>query len=275
MARRLTLIAGSGSLVPLVVAAARRRGDVLQAIDIVGRGDLEADAVKQIPLAQASELVEAVKGFRTSHIVLAGSVQISDADREAVARALGLVGRLAGSLGDIGFAAMILLYCRVIGVKIVAVQDVAPDLLAPNETIAGPALGGAATASARLALSAARAIGAIDLGQSIVFAGDRPVAAEDAEGTDALLRRVAALKGSGLTGNGSAPLILAKALKPRQPKYADLPAIGAQTIRNASSAGVSIVAVEAGRSLILDRAELIAEADARKVSVIGLRVDND
>jgi DUF1009 family protein len=273
MARRLTLIAGSGSLVPLVLESARRNGDIVQVIDIVGREDVGPEA-KHIPLARAAELVAAVKAFRPAQIVLAGGVHISDADRQAVAKAFGLVGRMAGSLGDIGFIAMVVLYCRLAGVKPVGVQDVAPDLLAPDGPIAGPALDASAMAQARLALVKARAIGVIDLGQAIVLSGDRPVAAEDADGTDAVLRRVAAMRANGAIGDGSAPLILAKAVKPKQPRQADLPTVGVQTIRNAAAAGISIVAVEAGKSLVLDRAELAAEADARGISVLGLKIAN-
>ncbi len=271
MPRRLTLIAGSGSLVPLIAAAAKRHGDTLQVIDVVARGDLTGDVVSAIPLSQAEAVIAAVKSFRTSHMVLAGAVHISDAEREGLAKAFGFAGRVAKSLGDVGFAGMILVYCRLIGVKLIGAHEVAPDLLAPEGLIAGPALTAEATEFARGALKAARAVGAIDLGQSIVCSGDRPVAAEDAGGTDALLTRVAALRAAGIVGNGTAPLILAKALKPKQPRFVDLPSVGAETVRKAAAAGIAILAVEAGRSLALEREALTAEANARGVSVIGLR----
>ena len=124
MARRLTLVAGSGSLVPLIAEAARREGGDLQVIDLVGRGDVTGDRTEQIPLSEASRLIEAVKSFRTTHMVLAGAVQISDADREGIARAFGFVGKMARSLGDVGFAGMVLVYCRMIGVKLVGAHDV-------------------------------------------------------------------------------------------------------------------------------------------------------
>ena len=97
----------------------------------------------------------------------------------------------------------------------------------------------------------ARAIGRLDLGQAVVVSGDRPIAAEDAGGTDALLQRVAQLRELGHFGDGAAPLILAKALKPRQPKFVDLPTIGPETIVKAAEAGIAAVIVEAKRSLVL------------------------
>lgn len=271
MGRRLTLIAGSGALVPLVADAARGSGDPLQVLDLVGRGDVAGDVVLPVSLSDAGGLIEAVKSFRTTHLVLAGGVRISDADREGLAKAFGLAGRLARSLGDVGLAGMLLVYSRMIGIKLVGAQDIAPGLLAPAGHIAGPPINPAFMVHAEAALAAARAVGAIDLGQSVALSGDRPIAAEDAGGTDALLARVAVLREAGLAGNGRSPLILAKAVKPKQPRFADLPAIGPETVVNAAAAGISLIVVEAKRSLLLDRTAIEAEAAARGVSVIGLR----
>lgn len=269
--RRLTLIAGSGTLPPVMAAAAQRNGDTLQVIDLLGRGDLTGDRVDHIPLARASELIAAVKSFRTSHMVLAGGVHISDADREGLVNAFGFAGRMARVAGDIGIASMILLFCRMNRIKLIGAHEIAPELLAAEGHIAGPPLDPALAGSARIALNAARTIGTIDLGQSVVVSGNRPIAAEDTGGTDALLKRVAELRGAGLTGNSGMPLILAKARKPKQPSFVDLPAIGAKTVINAAGAGIAVIVVEARGTLLLDRAEIEREATARAVTIVGLR----
>lgn len=269
--RRLTLIAGSGTLPPLMAAAARRRGDTLQVIDLLGRGDIPGDQVEHLTLAQAPELITAVKLFRTSHMVLAGGVHISDADREGLVNAFGFAGRMARVAGDIGIASMILLFCRMNRIKLIGAHEIAPDLLAPEGHIAGPPLDPAFAPSVKIALNAARTVGTIDLGQSVVVSGNRPIAAEDTGGTDALLARVSELRAAGLAGNSAAPLILAKARKPKQPSFVDLPAIGAQTVINAAAAGISVIAVEARGTLLLDRPAIEREATARKVTVVGAR----
>lgn len=269
--RRLTLIAGSGTLPPLMAAAARRNGDTLQVIDLLGRGDIAGDRVERISLAQAPQLIEAVKAFRTSHMVLAGGVHISDADREGLVNAFGFAGRVARVAGDIGIAGMILLFCRTNRIKLIGAHEIAPDLLAPEGHIAGPPLAPELQASVAIALNAARAIGAIDLGQSVVVSGNRPIAAEDTGGTDTLLRRVAELRAAGLAGNSGVPLVLGKARKPRQPSFVDLPAIGAQTVVNAAGAGIAVIVVEAKGTLLLDRAEIEREAAARRITIVGRR----
>jgi hypothetical protein len=267
--RRVTLIAGSGLLAPLVAAAVRQRGDTLEVIDIVGRGDL--DGATHMTLAQASELIATVKAHKTTHLVMAGGVHISDAEREGIAKAFGLAGKVARVAGDIGLAGMILMFCRVNRIKLVGVHEIAPDLLAPEGHIAGPPLDPALTASAQRALAVARAVGAVDLGQSVIVSGNRPIAAEDTGGTDALLLRAAELRARGLAGNSGLPLILAKAKKPKQPSFVDLPAIGSNTVVNAAAAGVSVVVLEARNTLLLDRAAIEREADTRGITVVGLK----
>jgi DUF1009 family protein len=271
MGGRLTLVAGSGSLVPPVARAARRRFEEVQVIDLYGRGDIEASRVTALPVSEGPAIIAAMKSFRTTHLALVGAVRLSDADREGIARTLGIAGKLGRSFGDIGLAGMGLVYTRMMGIRLVGAHDVAPDLLAPEGRIAGPEVAGEDLSPVRLAFAGARAIGSIDLGQSIVYSGRRPVAAEDAEGTDALLARVEAMHRNGLVGTGGHALILAKAVKPKQPRFVDLPAIGPQTIANAAAAGISIVAVEAKRTLLLERDELQPEAESRGVSVLGLR----
>ncbi|RYE10174.1 MAG: DUF1009 domain-containing protein [Hyphomicrobiales bacterium] len=269
MARRLTLVAGAGDLVPHLAAAIARSGDPVQILDLAGRAPTLGPHAIPVSLDDPAGLVRAVTSFRTSHIVLAGGVHLSDTHREGLAAALGLPDKIAGSLGDIGLATMVMAFAARHRVRLVGAHHVAPELVAPEGHIAGPVVDASAFAAG--ALKAARAVGTLDLGQAIVMAGKRAIAAEDAGGTDALLARVAVLREEGRTGNGQYPLILAKARKPKQPDYVDLPAIGPETVINAAAAGISIIVVEARTTLVIERARLEAEAAVRGISVIGLR----
>lgn len=272
MARRVTLVAGGGDLVPHVANAIRERGDTLQVVDLVGRSEpIAADQFTRQSLSDAAALLAGIRAFGPSHMVLAGGVHLTDTDRRGLADAFGLAGKLAGGLGDIGLAGMILLYGKAQGWKLVGAHEVAPELLAPLGRIAGPVVEAALDAVADRAMKAAKAIGAIDLGQSVVMSGSRPIAAEDAGGTDGLLQRVAQLRAAGLVGEKHGTLVLAKARKPKQPSFVDLPAIGASTVTGAAEAGISVIAVEAGASLLLDRPGIEREAAAHGVAVIGLR----
>jgi len=87
---------------------------------------------------------------------------------------------------------------------------------------------------------------------------------EAIEGTDALIKRCASLKKSGKGG------VLVKTCKPQQDKDLDLPTIGVETIQHAHEAGLSGIAVHAGKAFLLDGQEVAKTADAYKMFVIGI-----
>ena len=87
---------------------------------------------------------------------------------------------------------------------------------------------------------------------------------EAIEGTDALIARCADLRREGPGG------VLVKASKPGQERRADLPTIGRRTVEGAAAAGLRGIAVEAGASLIIDRAAVVAAADRSGLFVVGV-----
>ena len=88
------------------------------------------------------------------------------------------------------------------------------------------------------------------------------VAVEGIEGTDATIRRAGAL----VRGD----LVVVKACKPAQDTRFDLPAVGLQTIHTMREVSGRVLAVEAGRTLMLDRDELLAAADAADIAVVAV-----
>jgi hypothetical protein len=125
------------------------------------------------------------------------------------------------------------------------------------------------------AMRAARALGALDIGQAAVCANGVVLALEAQEGTDAMLRRCAELP-SALRGSPGAPAgVLAKAPKPIQDRRVDLPTVGPETVLAAAQAGLAGIVGEAGGLLIVDRASVIAEADALGLFVYGLPPDRE
>ncbi|MEQ1901915.1 MAG: UDP-2,3-diacylglucosamine diphosphatase LpxI [Devosia sp.] len=266
MARRLTLIAGSGSLAPTLLEAIRGNGDAVQ---VLGVADAALDGAIKVDVNAPQHILARVRGFGTTHLLLAGAVSISSEARSAWMRAAGLSG--SGPIGDTVLSRALAAIAGKMGVALIGAHELVPSLLAPVGLIAGPPLDEAHTELAGFALSAARRAGTRDIGQALVMSGRHVMAAEDSDGTDALLRRVKSIHAAG-QGDG-APLVLAKARKPGQPEFVDLPAIGPRTIANAVEAGISIVVIEARHTLLLDRAALEAAANDRAVSVLGLAAD--
>jgi len=271
MTRRVTLVAGTGSLVPHIATAIQRRGDDIQIIDIIGGRDLPGLKAVFRPLADVAALLASIDEFGPTELALAGGVHISEQERRNIAVQMGPGGSGVGAMGDLGLAATIGHYCQKMGYGLLDVPGVAPELVAPEGYIAGPALDPQMQGVAAYGLSVARAVGAIDLGQSVVVSAQRPIAAEDAGGTDVLLERVAELRRQGLVGGEQGPLVLGKSRKPDQPSFFDLPSIGSDTIVNAAIAGLSAIVVEAGGTLLLDRAGLERAAEKHGIPVVGLR----
>jgi DUF1009 family protein len=109
----------------------------------------------------------------------------------------------------------------------------------------------------------ARELGRLDLGQSVVVCDGACVAIEAMEGTDAIMERAAVLV------NGE-PLRVVKLAKPNQDLRFDVPVIGPATVRLMVRLKVSALAIEARKTLMIDREELIREADAAGIAVVAV-----
>ena len=109
----------------------------------------------------------------------------------------------------------------------------------------------------------ANALAGFDIGQSVVVAERACVALEAMEGTDAMLRRAAGL------ANGK-PLRLVKVSRRRKHLLFDVPVAGLDTIGVMKETHTTALAVDAGRTLFLDKDELIASANAAGIAIIGV-----
>jgi DUF1009 family protein len=114
------------------------------------------------------------------------------------------------------------------------------------------------------------ALAPFDVGQAAILADHRIVAIEAAEGTDAMIRRVAELASSGRLKIAKGDGVLVKAPKEGQDLRVDMPAIGPDTLRNIAEAGLAGIALRAGRVLVGDRGKLGRLADQLGVFVEGV-----
>jgi hypothetical protein len=112
----------------------------------------------------------------------------------------------------------------------------------------------------------AGALADFDVGQSVAICERAAVALEAMEGTDAMLRRAASLV------NGR-PLTLVKVSNRRRHLLFDVPVAGLDTIDVMRETGTTALAVDAGRTLLLDREELLARADAAGIAITGYAPD--
>jgi len=156
------------------------------------------------------------------------------------------------------------------GLKVVAPHDVAPEILAPAGPIGRREPSAAELADIRLGLDCLRAMSAHDVGQAVVVGRGRVLAVEAAEGTDAMVDRVAELRRVGRIRLPDGTGVLVKAPKAGQDRRIDLPALGPRTVLGAERARLAGVAITAGAAVVADPVELVAVADRAGLFVYGI-----
>lgn len=265
-APKLGIIAGGGDLPRLLIDACKAGARAHFVLGLSGFADPQTlPADEWLHLSEVGKAFTALKNAGAREIVLAGTVRrpnISEIKFDL--KAAGFLARVAGrSLGDDGLLSVIVSEIEREGFKVVGADSVLVDLLAPAGVLGRHQPDAAAKADIARGLEAARELGAADIGQAVVVQQGVILGVESAEGTDALLARCASLAMDAPGG------VLVKAKKPQQERRADLPAIGVNTVHNAKAAGLRGIAVEAGHSLMLGRAQIIAAADEAGLFIVG------
>jgi DUF1009 family protein len=272
---RMAVVAGSGRL-PIDLAeniAAHDQKPFVVMIEGEASADLASFDHEELVLENFASLGTLLKRQGVTHAVFAGGI----ARRPKLASlkpSLALLRFLPRALtalakGDDGMLRALAGSLESIGIKVVGAHEIAPDLLAAEGPITGVAPLKSDWRDIEAAAAAARAIGALDIGQAAVAIGGRAIALEGVEGTDGLLERTKDLRSHGRLA-GKQRGVLVKCAKPGQELRMDLPTIGPATVTAAHAAGLAGIGVEADRSLVLDLAGVIAEADRLGLFVIGL-----
>jgi DUF1009 family protein len=264
------LIAGNGQLPFELARGARARGSRIAAVAFEGLAEpgLEglADAYVAQPIGQLERLFAFLRGAGVKQVVLAGKVPkrvLYDGTNLAPdARALQILAKLRDRSDD-----SILLACAAAleeeGFELLSQAELAPELLAKEGQLGARAPTAEQLAELRFAWPIAKALGGLDVGQTVVVEGRAVLALEAIEGTDLAIRRGVAL-------GGGAGACVVKVAKPQQDPRFDVPAIGVETVRALASGKGGLLAVEAGATLLLQREALIREADAAGIALLGV-----
>ncbi|WP_196258289.1 UDP-2,3-diacylglucosamine diphosphatase LpxI domain-containing protein [Pelagibacterium limicola] len=271
--RRLALVAGSGALPLRAIAAAREAGWQVRVLTLHPRDDLAEENPFQIKVSRPDLVLREIRAFRATHVCAVGGMHLGDKDRENLATFAGDDSR--ENRGDSKLSQLGAQLLKMLGIPFIGVHEIVADLLAEEGVLGTIVPDEYLLAAMRHAFAAARRAGELDLGQALVTSGSRVLALEDIAGTDALIARIRMFRASGLVGDGAARLVLAKTSKPGQPVHIDLPAIGPDTIAGAAEAGIAGIVVEAGRTLMIEREDLIAAANRANIAIVGLRESHD
>src|SRR5262245_26867265 len=156
------------------------------------------------------------------------------------------------------------------GLRLVGAHEIAPDILIQEGTLARAKPSELDRGDIALGLEYLRASGKFDIGQAVVVAGRHILAVEAAEGTDAMLARVAEMRANGRLRARPGTGTLVKSPKPAQDRRFDLPSIGPQTVEGVVRAGLAGIAVLAGSTIVAEPAQLIELADRNAIFVVGV-----
>jgi DUF1009 family protein len=148
-----------------------------------------------------------------------------------------------------------------LGIELLDQRPFLGDWLAGARTWTKRAPTDAEWSDIRRGFTVARALAAASVGQTVVLRRGAVSAVEAIEGTTEAIRRGAALAGPGA--------VVVKATAPTHDFRFDVPAVGVESLEAAAAGGVTAVAIEAGRVLVLDREATIGRADAAGIALVS------
>lgn len=271
----VAVVCGAGTIGPAVAESIARSRDVFV---LALRGWADPEKMKRfrhdwIGIGQLGQLFRIARREGCRDVILIGSVlrpRLSDVrfDWETFKLLPRIVRMFRG--GDNRLLSGIADIVEENGFRLVAPQDVAPEILVPAGPLGRHEPNERDLGDITLALQLLRALGQFDVGQGAVVAYRNVLAIEAADGTDEMLAHIAALRASGRISTARGVGVLVKAPKPGQDRRLDMPSIGPRTIESIARAGLAGIAVVGGETIIAEPARVAAEADAAGVFVVGL-----
>lgn len=265
--QKLGLIAGNGRFPIIFAENARRLGYTVTAVAHLGETEPElekhVERIHWIKIGQLNKLIAAFKEDGVRQAVMLGGIRKTHVFTTVRPdfRTLSIASRLRALKDDAilrEFAAElegegITIRESTFGLDGILVEDSPLTKRRPTKK---------EWDDIRYGWDVAREVGRLDIGQCVVVKDRVIVAVEAVEGTDRAIQRGGELAGEGV--------VVVKRCKPQQDLRFDLPAIGPKTIQVMASVKATALAVEAGRSVLLDRQEMIHQAERAGIAVVGL-----
>ena len=271
------IIAGSGDFPYEIAAAVRASGRDVFVLGLRGffNRSLRAFPFASVDMLDPQKAIEILRSRSVRDVVLAGGVH-----RPGPSALLSIYSAyrnrdelraLLGS-GDDRLLRGVVLFLEDHQFNVLGVDSVAPSLLAPLGAITQLRAPDHIQPTIRFAKSLLSELGQYDIGQGVVIAGERVLAVEGPEGTDAMILRVRDMQKSKRVKLSDTPAVLVKFAKPHQDHRVDLPAIGPRTIRAAKSAHLAGIVIAAGDVVLVEKDKLISDADRAGMFIEGVQV---
>ena len=265
--RKLGLIAGNGKFPLIFAAEAKRAGYHVAAVAHHGETDETiarvADEVTWVYVGQLGKMIRSFRRSGVTEAVMAGGI-----------RKVRLFGNFRPDLRGARFLAKVKsreddALLRGIaeemaqdGIQILASTLCLPQIIAAQGVMTRRAPSAEQWADIRLGFQVAKEIGRLGIGQTVVVRKQVVVAVEALEGTDAAIARAGQLAKTGI--------VVVKVSKPQQDLRFDVPAAGVDTVERLHEAKASVLAVEAGKTILLEKEALLERAERYGIAVVGV-----
>jgi UDP-2,3-diacylglucosamine hydrolase len=262
----LGIIAGNG-VYPRLLADGARKAGVVKIVATAFTDETDPVLERHVNVLEwmrVGQLGRFLKFFRSQgiqHAIMAGQIAPKNLfDLRPDLKALMLLGKLKQRNAESIFAALADELAK-IDIDLLPATTFLEDSLAQSGVIAGPKLSPRQEHDVELGWNVAKEIARLDIGQTIIIKNGTIVAVEALEGTNEAIKR-----GGTLAREGA---VMVKVSKPNQDMRFDVPVIGVETVRIAAESGVRVIAVEAGKTLLLERDAVVDLANCTKISIVG------
>jgi hypothetical protein len=262
----LGIIAGNG-LYPRLLADAARKAGVTTIIAAAFTDETDpalaehVDVIEWMRVGQLGRLLKFFRGQKTHHAIMAGQIAPKNLfDLHPDVKALLLMAKLKQRNAESILAAIANELAKA-EVELLLATTFLEDSLAQPGLIAGPKLSHREEEDVDLGWKTAKEIARLDIGQTVIVKDGTILAVEAFEGTNDAIKR-----GGRLAREGA---VMIKVAKPNQDMRFDVPVIGLETIATATEAKLRVLAVEAGKTLLLERDAIVDLAERCKITIVA------
>lgn len=274
----LGILAGGGNFPVTIAELAKRRGRSVHIVGIQGEADpaIERFPHTWIAWGEVGKLLDALNRAGADELVIIGGVKRPDLksvrlDMGAIRNLPLLISLTVG--GDDTVLKNVVRFFEAKGLRVIGAHDAAPELVVPAGPVGNLVPSEDARRDIARGIEVVKALGKLDVGQAAVVVREHVLAVEAAEGTDRMLERASELRQWGERARGRREGALVKTSKIGQDLRVDMPVIGPRTVERAAAAGLAAIALEAGRVLVADRAEVERLAQEAGLAIFGVTVD--
>ena len=265
---RIGLIAGNRKFPLLFCEGAKKKDCYIVAVAIKGETSSKieklADKVYWLKLSEFKRMFDIFKAEGIKNVVMAGQISPHRLFSREVSHSQDIqqiLSSIKNKKADTIFGA-IADKLKVEGLELLDSTIFIKDSLAQKGTLTKCEPDSLVWDDIKFGLELAKAIGALDIGQTVAVKYKAIVAVEALEGTDNLIRRAGKLVRGGIT--------VVKVAKPKQDMRFDIPVIGLNTIKRLIKAGAKCLAIEADKTLFIDREASVKLADKKGIAIVAV-----